>query len=157
MVQELVYPDPPKGGSTDLAPDVDIAIKFLQALRPNGPWVLTAIEPDGETVTIPWSSLDEAKTAPNGKTSSLREAIEGTNRNGWNIYYTGNLCGQPRKKPDKAAMTGAVMLHTDDDPRDGETPEAAKARILAAYEAHDPPPSVVIDFGQRLAGAVAAR
>ena len=49
-------------------------------------------------------------------------------------------------------MTGAIMLHTDDDPRDGETPEVAKARILAAYQAHDPPPSIVVDSGNGLQG-----
>ena len=49
-------------------------------------------------------------------------------------------------------MTGAIFLHTDDDPREGETPEAAKKRILAGYDAHDPPPSIVIDSGNGLQG-----
>ena len=27
--------------------NIDAALTFLRALRPHGPWVLTAIEPDG--------------------------------------------------------------------------------------------------------------
>ena len=49
-------------------------------------------------------------------------------------------------------MTGAIMLHADSDPRDGETIEAAKKRILAAYAAHDPPPSIIVDSGNGLQG-----
>ena len=62
-----------------------------------------------------------------------------------------NSCGRPASKP-KKNMTGAIMLHADSDPRDGETVEAAKKRILVAYAAHDPPPSVIIDFGNGLQG-----
>jgi hypothetical protein len=49
-------------------------------------------------------------------------------------------------------MTGAIMLHADSDPRDGETIEAAKKRILAAYAAHDPPPSIIVNSGNGLQG-----
>ena len=49
-------------------------------------------------------------------------------------------------------MTGAVMLHADSDPREGETIEAAKERIQAAYDAHDPPPSIIVDSGNGLQG-----
>ena len=49
-------------------------------------------------------------------------------------------------------MPGAIMLHADSDPRDGETIEAAKKRILAAYAAHDPPPSLIVDSGNGLQG-----
>ena len=55
-------------------------------------------------------------------------------------------------KPTKADMTGAIMLHADNDPNEGETIEAAKARIMSAYDAHDPPPSIVIDSGNGLQG-----
>ncbi len=49
-------------------------------------------------------------------------------------------------------MTGAIMLHADNDPDKGETVEAAKARIKAAYAAHSPPPSIIIDSGNGLQG-----
>ncbi len=125
---------------TEPRTDANIALTFLKALRPDGPWVLTAIVPDSTTTT---SSFTDAESA--------RKFIE-TRNHDQNLYFTGNLCGAPSKKPAKDDMVGAIMLHTDDDPRDGETPEAAKARIRATYEAHDPPPSIIIDSGNGLQG-----
>ena len=78
--------------------------------------------------------------------------IKYANHAGRNVYFTGNSCGRPGSKPKKADMTGAIMLHADSDPRDGETIEAAKKRILAAYAAHDPPPSIIVDSGNGLQG-----
>ena len=36
-----------------------ISVEFLQQLRPEGPWVLTAIIPDGSTTTITARNADE--------------------------------------------------------------------------------------------------
>ena len=116
---------------------------FLKALRPAGPWVLTAIWPDGPTTTKSFEASDEA---------GATRFIKSTNHTGQNVYFTGNSCGRPGSKPKKADMTGAIMLHADSDPRDGETIEAAKKRILAAYAAHDPPPSLIVDSGNGLQG-----
>ena len=123
-------------------PDPDEALAFLKALRRDAPWVLTAIVPDGATTTRTFEARDE---------DGVRKFIEINNATK-NIYFTGNPCGRPSKKPTKADMTGAIFLHTDDDPREGETPEVAKKRILAGYDAHDPPPSIVIDSGNGLQG-----
>jgi Mesyanzhinovviridae DNA primase len=123
-------------------PNADEALAFLKALRREGPWVLTAIIPDGATTTRTFEAADE---------TGVREFIE-TNNATKNIYFTGNPCGHVSKKPTKADMTGAIFLHTDDDPREGETPEIAKAPILAGYDAHDPQPSIVIDSGNGLQG-----
>ena len=123
--------------------DTTGAIAFLKTLRPAGPWVLTAIWPDGPTTTQSFEASDEA-----GATRFIKD----TNQAGRNVYFTGNSCGKPESKPKKADMTGAVMLHADSDPRDGETIDAAKKRILAAYAAHDPQPSVIIDSGNGLQG-----
>lgn len=122
------------------ATDATEALRFLRSLRPNGPWVLTAIIPDGETTTKTFD--DEQK---------VRQFIETENQTK-NIYFTGNLCGRPTKKPTKAEMLGALFLHTDDDPRDGETPDEAKPRILATYDALDLPPSIIIDSGNGMQG-----
>ena len=126
----------------DLAPDPDASLEFLKVLRPAGAWVLTAIVPDGPTTTRTFEASDEA---------GVRKFIVSHNATE-NVYFTGNLCGRVKKKPAKADMTGAIFLHTDDDPREGETPDEAKARILAAYDAHDPPPSIIIDSGNGLQG-----
>ena len=37
------------------------AIDFLKRLRPEGPWVLTAIIPDGATVTITARDADDVR------------------------------------------------------------------------------------------------
>lgn len=123
--------------------DADAAFNFLKTMRPQGPWVLTAIVPDGDTTTT--------RSFEASNEDAVRDFIDGHNRD-QNIYFTGNLCGRPNKKPSKADMTGAAFLHTDDDPRDGEAPEAAKARILSTYTAHEPPPSIIIDSGNGLQG-----
>jgi DNA polymerase len=128
--------------SNGFAPDTIAAMAFLRTLRRAGPWVLTAIIPDGATTTRTFDASDE---------EGARRFIETSNATK-NVYFTGNLCGRPSKKPTKADMTGAIFLPTDDDPREGETPDAAKARINAAYDAHDPPPSIVIDSGNGLQG-----
>ena len=120
--------------------DADSSIEFLKAIRRNGPWVLTAVIPDGMTTTMTFNATD---------VEAVRDFIETCNVK-QNIYYTGNPCGRPTKKPAKVDMTGAVFLHTDDDPRAGETPEAAKVRITAAYDDYDPPPSIVVDSGNGL-------
>ena len=131
--------------STTNTPKTDAAsaIRFLRVLRPAGPWVLTSIVPDGLTTTQSFEATDEA--------GAIR-FIEKQNRAGENLYFTGNSCGRPTVKPTKAAMTGAIMLHADNDPNEGEAIEAAKARIKAAYASHTPPPSLVIDSGNGLQG-----
>ena len=120
--------------------DADEAMAFLKALRPDGPWVLTAIIPDGKTDTRTFDKEPEA-----------RAYIEVQNRSK-NLYYTGNPCGSPKKKPAKADVTAASFLHVDSDPEKGEDPAAAKVRIRAAYEALDPPPSIIVDSGNGLQG-----
>ena len=130
-------------GETPAAPrtDADEAMALLKVLRPDGPWVLTACIPMGG---IPFTrTFDDEGEA--------RAFIETRNQD-QNLYYTGNPCGSPKKKPEKADITAAVFHHSDNDPdkAKGETPAAAKARILAAYEAHDPPPSIIIDSGNGL-------
>jgi hypothetical protein len=121
--------------------DADEAMRFLKALRPDGPWVLTAIVPDGLTDTRTFVNEPDA-----------RAYIEAQNRAGKGIYYTPNPCGSPKKKPAKADITAAALLHTDCDPAEGEAPEAAKTRILASYEDQDPPPSIIVDSGNGLQG-----
>jgi predicted P-loop ATPase len=117
------------------------AIAFLKALRPKGPWALTAIIPDGVTTTKSFEASDEA-----GAAAFIKEH----NQAGKNLYYTLNLCGRPISKPSKADMTGAIALHADSDPDKDETIEAAKTRIMAVYEAHRPPPSIIVNSGNGL-------
>lgn len=129
--------------TNNLKIDTASAIRFLRVLRPAGPWVLTSIIPDGPTDTQSFEATDEAAAI---------KFITKQNSAGKNLYFTGNSCGRSTVKPTKAAMTGAIMLHADNDPDKGEAVEAAKARIKTAFAAHSPPPSIIIDSGNGLQG-----
>jgi len=120
--------------STDT--DINEAIDFLKHLRPAGPWVLTAIEPDGALETKTAADLESARTfiaAHNGKR---------------NIYYSVNptrsALSSKAKKTDIAAIE---YLLADLDPNDDETPDEAKARYLKAAENLKPDCTAIIDSG----------
>src|SRR6516225_7498191 len=112
------------------------SINFLKQLRSNGPWVLTAITPDGPTITVTvW-------TGP--EVNSFLCEHDGKR----NIYYSVN----PTKKAvtSKAKKTDIAAIEyplADLDPAAGETSEAAKARYLAQLETFDPKPTVTVDSG----------
>ncbi|MFP4450519.1 MAG: helix-turn-helix transcriptional regulator [Rhodosalinus sp.] len=47
IIGDSMAPDAPRADQNSLGPDADAAVGFLEAWRPGGPWVLTAIEVDG--------------------------------------------------------------------------------------------------------------
>jgi hypothetical protein len=113
------------------------AIDFLKHLRPDGPWVLTAIKPDGPTINITARTAEEVD-------GFLRE------HNGKeNCYYSVNPTrAAMSKKAAKADIAAVEYLLGDLDPADGETPEAAKARYLDQLNGtFEPKPSAVVDSG----------
>src|SRR5262245_39325553 len=119
-----------------MTPDFDLAARFLEQLRPNGPWVLTAIVPDGPTTTRTFDRLDLA-----------REFVA-THNTDKNIYYSLNPTKTAlTKKATKGDIAQAEYVHADLDPEAGETPEAAKARYLSAIEKLEHSPTAVIDSG----------
>ena len=112
------------------------AVEFLALLRPGGPWVLSAIEPDGKIETI------TAKT--DGDVRAFVSKYNGAR----NLYYSVN----PTRKAmtSKAAKTDIAAIEYllgDLDPKPGETSEAAKARYLAALDELKPAPTAIIDSG----------
>ena len=114
----------------------DEAIHFLEQLRPGGPWVLTAIVPDGDTETITVRDAVAVRkfvAAHNGKR---------------NLYYSVNPTRTALSK--KAAKTDIAAIEyalADLDPKEGESPEVAKARYLDALKAFELEPSAIIDSG----------
>jgi hypothetical protein len=97
------------------------ALSFLQLLRPGGPWVLTAIVPDGSTTTITTSDGDEAS-----------DFIAEHNTGGSNVYYQINPCrGVLTSKASKQDIEAVEYLHIDCDPADNESPDDCKKRIKA--------------------------
>ncbi|ODU47648.1 MAG: hypothetical protein ABS96_03360 [Lysobacteraceae bacterium SCN 69-123] len=115
---------------------------FLTRFRPGGPWLLTAIVPDGDTFTKTFDNVDEAETW------ALDE-----NAAGRNIYFSVNPTAHAlRKKAKKSHIARVEYLHVDLDPYAGEDFNAERERIrkrLNGSLAADgiPPPSFIIDSG----------
>src|SRR6516225_8682104 len=112
------------------------AADFLQSIRPNEAWVLVAITPDGPTETVTASSPAEVNafiSANNGKR---------------NLYYSVNPTKTAMtKKPSKTDIAAVEYLHTDLDPHDDETIEAAKARYLKRVALCEQTPAAIVDSG----------
>ena len=101
----------------------DDSLAFLKKLRPGGPWVLTAIVPDGLTTTITAQTVGDAET--------FIRKYDGKR----NLYYSVNPTRTAVSK--KAAKTDIAAIEyalADLDPADGETSKAAKARYLKQLE-----------------------
>jgi hypothetical protein len=117
------------------------AASFLSQLRPQGPWTLTAIEPDGATLTRTFDHLDKAGAfiaKHNGKR---------------NLYYSLNPTRPGlTSKATKDDIVAAEYLHVDLDPHADETPDEAKQRYLDALEAFEPHATFVVDSGNGLQG-----
>ncbi len=110
-------------------------IDFLRRWEPEGPWLLTAIVPDGRVDTRSFGAGDE---------KALTSWLDGER----NHYFSVN---RPRDgvtgKASKPDIGYALALHVDVDPRINEDFDEERARIMARIEAFEPRPSVVIDSG----------
>lgn len=122
--------------------DTPVAIKFLQKFRPEGPWVLTSIVPDGHTTTATFPAEKWGKAA---EWIEKRQGVE-------NIYFHVNPTRAPLdSKAAKEDVAQLAWLHLDVDPRLGEGIGEERARILDLLTDKRPPgvprPSVVISSG----------
>jgi hypothetical protein len=114
----------------------NVAADFLEQLRPGGPWVLTAIIPDGITTTITAKNAD-----------AVRKFVRKYNGER-NLYYSVNPTRTAMtKKAAKKDIAAIEYLLADLDPEDNETPADAKARYLAALDQHKPASTAIIDSG----------
>lgn len=113
---------------------------FLNKYRPGGPWVLTAIIPDGKTETRTFTDPKQAEAW----------AIQQNQTK--NVYFHVNRTRGPlTAKAKKEDIAAVEYLHVDIDPRTGEDFEQERARILLRLTADlpkgVPAPSMVIDSG----------
>jgi predicted P-loop ATPase len=112
------------------------AVEFLERLRPGGPWVLTAIIPDGVTTTITARNAD-----------AVRRFVRKYNGE-QNLYYSVNPTRTAMtKKAAKKDIAAIEFLLADLDPEDNEKTEDAKTRYLAALNQHKPASTAIIDSG----------
>lgn len=111
------------------------SVDFLEWMRPAGPWVLSAIVPDGRitTLTFTQENLEQMSAW-----IASRDGAE-------NLYFQVNSSGDKKlaKKASKAGIVAADWLHVDVDPK----PDEAKADILARIQAFPLRPSAVVDSG----------
>ena len=120
----------------------EVAADFLKQLRPGGPWVLTAIVPDGRTTTTITARDAKAVVAFVRKHDGRR-----------NLYYAVNpLRAAVTKKAAKVDVAAIEYALADLDPEEGESSEAAKARYLEALAAHEPAPTAITDSGNGIQG-----
>lgn len=122
--------------------NVQESLTFLRWLYPEGPWCLTAINPDQEeirTTTFRISTIDDLKKWVAQHAS-------------WNIYYHVNKPTHDlRKKAERKDIDKVCYLHVDVDPRTGENLPAEQTRIkemlLKRLPAGVPEPSAIIYSG----------
>jgi AAA domain-containing protein len=126
-------------------PNIQEAIKFLQKLRPDGPWLLIAIDPKKDKDNI------VAKTV---NTTDGISAFVGAHEGKSNLYYSVNPTKKAmNKKPKKVDIAAVEYLLGDLDPRDDEPPEIAKARYLEQLNgAFEPKPTALVDSGNGIQG-----
>jgi hypothetical protein len=125
-------PEPKETGGDSAA-----AVAFLEGWRPGGPWLLSAIEPDGPIETCEFS-----------RPSSVRRWIDGWNGTR-NLYYAVNRTRPGlTKKAAKSDVTQYVGPHVDlDPPKDCGDLAMAQAALLDRLKGYDPPPSGVVFSG----------
>jgi hypothetical protein len=136
-------PHPPSGEPTAAEHEAgttmgaDIAVDFLNRLRPGGPWQLSAINPNvnNDIKTITATTADQA-----------RRFIDRYDCN-HNLYYAPNPVRVKDKKALKSEVSAIEFLPGDLDPNEGEAPEDAKARFLAGLKSFEPLPMFVVDSG----------
>ncbi len=124
-------------------PNYRESVSFLQAFRPTGYWVLTAIKPDKKGIeTRSFATAEE------------QEALAWLGAKGvdHNIYFSVNPTLKPvRKKAEREDIAALAFLHVDIDPRPGQELEAERARALDLLTQRlpesVPPPTWVIDSG----------
>ena len=137
-MDDFVNPD--KSGGAGSAKNDDAAVIFLRQLRPAGPWMLLAIDPESGRI--------EAKTIEN--TDGVRSFV--AKHNGTrNLYYSLNPTRTRMGK--KAAKTDIARIEyvpTDLDPKHDEPPEDAKKRYLTEIGKFKKKPTAVIDSGNGL-------
>ena len=128
---------------TERANNDSVPVSFLQQLRPDGPWVLTAITPDGPIETITADTIIKIDTFVR-KHNDVR-----------NLYYSVNPTRGPvSKKAAKTDIAAIEYLLADLDPNDNESPEDAKTRYLNQLNGDfEPKPTAIVDSGNGMSQA----
>jgi hypothetical protein len=130
----------------ELSYRVDAALKFLQRLRPGGPWLLLSISVDqGRTIAQSCTTPEEVENF------IQRDNVAREGRGARGIYYSVNPTSAAiDKKPTKRDIDAVEYLHVDADPDKDETVDAFKQRMLPLIAAYERKPTFIIDSGNGL-------
>lgn len=125
------------------------ALEFLQKWKPEGPWLLTAINPDP-----PASGNLGDKVRSRLLTADRPEMVTQwlENWNGkWNLYFHVNsVMDGVSKKAERTDVKSLDWLHVDVDPREGYDIEEEQTRALGLLRkppGNIPPPTVIVFSG----------
>jgi len=114
------------------------SLAFLKRYCPEGPWVLTAIIPDGKTETV---------TFPPDRWVDAARWIE-LHQGKKNLYFHVNPVRRALTvKASKEDIARLAWLHVDIDPRVGEDFDEERARALKLLQSYERKPTVIIDSG----------
>ena len=126
--------------------DLQEATSFLEMFQPDGPWVITVIDPEKRTGP-------RTKSFGPDQQKELRAFVDKWNRERkWNIYFHVNQVSGPlTKKSARDDIVSVLSAYVDVDPETGVDLDLERARILRGLTddlpAGVPPPSIVVDSG----------
>lgn len=125
---------------SNLKPNYDESVRFLEWWKPGGPWVLTGI-------TLDKKSIQTATLSEGAEVKSWLEKY-GVDRN---IYFMVNPVRRPiSRKAERENVASLDWLHVDVDPRAGEDLVAEQERALALLQSPPmgvPAPSAIVFSG----------
>lgn len=130
-----------------MTPQPQTAVDFFKAVRPDGPWMITAINP------VKQGAYTYAYTATPAGESQLADQVGLANPT-HNIYWQVNRTEVPmtgKTKPANNNITVVEFLHVDIDPPGTGPLEPEQRRIeemlLAPLPGNIPPPSIIVCSG----------
>lgn len=116
------------------------SVAFLKAIYPDGPWMLTAISVNKQSI--------DARTFDTGEEQELLDWLNLHRQK--NLYYSVNppiTEAREKKKLSKTDVARVHYIHVDVDPRDGEDVGEEQKRILGQLQSYKLPPSFIIFSG----------
>lgn len=125
-----------------------ISLDFFKQYRPDGPWLLVAVDPDGpKDQRLPAVTFNSTQLQ---HMSDWVERMNNPDKKGvkHNIYFSVNPTIETmNKKPKRTDINTVEYLHVDIDPRAGEDFKSEQERILKLFRDFRPLPTCLIFSG----------
>jgi hypothetical protein len=134
----------------------DVAIQFLTAYAPDGPWSIAVLDPQGRGFAYTQKDGTEGRKQASGRTyypadaEKCKEYIRRACAKGYNVYIHVNEIKLDKRWKDRARKedVGRALYYVADiDRRPDETPEQCQARVLAKLDGLKLPPTFAVGSG----------